>query len=55
MNGNFLYRTVWYELLLGEWPFWGQPSEVIIWQVGKGVKQSLINLQASKEIKVCFK
>jgi kinase suppressor of Ras 2 len=52
-NFEFLkIRTVWYELLMGEWPFKGQPSEVIIWQVGKGMKQSLINLQASKEIKV---
>lgn len=37
---------------MGEWPFKGQPPEVIIWQVGKGMKQSLRNLQASKEIKV---
>ncbi|XP_054155445.1 kinase suppressor of Ras 2-like [Oppia nitens] len=47
----YAFGTVWYELLLGEWPFKGQPSEVIIWQVGKGVKQSLMNLQASKEVK----
>ncbi|CAG2110626.1 unnamed protein product, partial [Medioppia subpectinata] len=47
----YAFGTVWYELLLGEWPFKGQPSEVIIWQVGKGVKQSLINLQTSKEVK----
>jgi kinase suppressor of Ras 2 len=47
----FAFGTVLYELLLGEWPFKGQPSEVIVWQVGKGIKQSLTNLQASKEIK----
>jgi len=47
----FAFGTVWYELLLGEWPFKGQPPEVIIWQVAKGIKQSLINLQASKEVK----
>lgn len=46
------YRTVWYELLCGEWPFKGQPPEAIIWQVGKGMKQTLANLQASREVKV---
>ncbi|RWS24199.1 Kinase suppressor of Ras 1-like protein [Leptotrombidium deliense] len=45
------FRTVWYELLLGDWPFKGESPEVIIWQVAKGIKQSLVNLQASKEIK----
>jgi hypothetical protein len=44
--------TVWYELLCGEYPFKGQPPEAIIWQVGKGVKQSLANMQASRDIKV---
>ncbi|VVC90852.1 unnamed protein product [Leptidea sinapis] len=43
--------TVWYELLCGEYPFKGQPAEAIIWQVGKGVKQSLANMQASRDIK----
>ncbi|KAI1293633.1 Kinase suppressor of Ras 1 [Halotydeus destructor] len=47
----FAFGTVWYELLFSDWPFKGQPSESIIWQVGKGMKQSLTNLQASKEIK----
>jgi len=47
----YAFGTVWYELLMGEWPFKGQPAEVIIWQIGKGMKQSLKNLQASKEIK----
>lgn len=46
------YRTVWYELLCGEWPFKGQPPEAIIWQVGKGMKQTLANLQASRDVKV---
>lgn len=45
-------RTVWYELLCGEWPFKGQPPEAIIWQVGKGMKQPLANLQASRDVKV---
>lgn len=46
------YSTVWYELLCGEYPFKGQPPEAVIWQVGKGVKQSLNNMQASRDIKV---
>lgn len=53
----FSDRTVWYELLCGEWPFKGQPPEAIIWQVGKGMKQPLANLQASRDVKVhtCLK
>ena len=45
------FSTVWYELLYGEWPFKGQPPEVILWQVGRGMKPSLNNLQASKDVK----
>ncbi|ERL91017.1 hypothetical protein D910_08359, partial [Dendroctonus ponderosae] len=44
-------HTVWYELLCGEWPFKNQPPEAVIWQVGKGIKQPLANLQASAEVK----
>ncbi|KAJ8923037.1 hypothetical protein NQ315_001585 [Exocentrus adspersus] len=33
------------------WPFKGQPPEAIIWQVGKGMKQPLANLQASRDVK----
>ncbi|XP_028176631.1 kinase suppressor of Ras 2 [Ostrinia furnacalis] len=47
----YAFGTVWYELLCGEYPFKGQPPEAIIWQVGKGVKQSLANMQASRDIK----
>ncbi|RWS08806.1 Kinase suppressor of Ras 2-like protein [Dinothrombium tinctorium] len=47
----FAFGTVWYELLMGEWPFRGEAPEVIIWQVAKGIKQPLVNLQCSKEIK----
>ncbi|XP_074604855.1 kinase suppressor of Ras 2-like [Brevipalpus obovatus] len=47
----YAFGTVWYELLNGDWPFKSQPPEVIIWQVGKGAKQTLVNLQSSKEIK----
>ncbi|XP_042909268.2 kinase suppressor of Ras 2 [Parasteatoda tepidariorum] len=47
----FAFGTVWYELLCGEWPFHGQPPEAIIWQVGKGMKQTLANIQASRDVK----
>ncbi|KAF7411196.1 hypothetical protein HZH66_000092 [Vespula vulgaris] len=47
----YAFGTVWYELLCGEWPFKGQPPEAIIWQVGKGMKQPLANLQASRDVK----
>lgn len=49
-----IVRTVWYELLYGEWPFKGQPPETIVWQVSHGIKPSLSNLQASKDVKVCI-
>nr|XP_049694019.1 kinase suppressor of Ras 2 isoform X2 [Helicoverpa armigera] len=47
----YAFGTVWYELLCGEYPFKSQPPEAVIWQVGKGVKQSLANMQASRDIK----
>ncbi|XP_076341021.1 kinase suppressor of Ras 2-like isoform X1 [Tachypleus tridentatus] len=47
----YAFGTVWYELLYGEWPFHGQPPEGIIWQVGKGMKQPLTNIQASQDVK----
>lgn len=47
----YAFGTVWYELLCGEWPFKGQTPEAIIWQVGKGMKQPLANLQASRDVK----
>ncbi|XP_046390732.1 kinase suppressor of Ras 2 [Ischnura elegans] len=47
----YAFGTVWYELLCGDWPFKAQPPEAIIWQVGKGMKQSLANLQASRDVK----
>lgn len=47
----YAFGTVWYELLCGEWPFKKQPPEAIIWQVGKGMKQSLTNIQVSRDVK----
>lgn len=52
INQDLNFSTVWYELLCGEWPFKGQPPEAIIWQVGRGMKQTLANLQASRDVKV---
>lgn len=50
----FLYRTIWYEMCSGSWPFKKQIPEAIIWQVGKGMKQSLANVDVPREVKVCF-
>ncbi|CAH1801681.1 unnamed protein product [Owenia fusiformis] len=47
----YAFGTVWYELLTGEWPFRSLPPEAIIWQVGKGIKQSLASMQASRDVK----
>ncbi|XKL63629.1 hypothetical protein PGB90_005993 [Kerria lacca] len=47
----YAFGTVWYELLCGEWPFTTQEPEAVIWQVGKGVKPSLANLEASRDVK----
>lgn len=47
----FAFGTVWYELLCGEFPFKSQSPESIIWQVGRGMKQTLANLQASRDVK----
>lgn len=52
MRDSLFTRTVWYELLCGEWPHKGLPPEAIIWQVGRGMKPSLANLQASRDVKV---
>ncbi|XP_013405438.1 kinase suppressor of Ras 2 [Lingula anatina] len=47
----YAFGTVWYEMFCGEWPFKNQPPESIIWQVGRGMKQSLGNVNASKDVK----
>ena len=46
-----LFRTIWYELLCGKWPFKEESSEADIWQIGKGMKQPLANLQTSRDVK----
>ena len=50
----YIFRTVWYELICYELPFKGQPAESIVWQVGKGLKQSLGCIQSSSDVKVCI-
>ncbi|XP_074642456.1 kinase suppressor of Ras 2-like isoform X2 [Tubulanus polymorphus] len=47
----YAFGTVWYELLSGDWPFKNLPPESIIWQVGKGMKQSLMHVTASRDVK----
>lgn len=47
----FAFGTVWYKLLCGDFPFKSQPPEAIIRQVGRGMKQTLANLQASRDVK----
>lgn len=47
----YAFGTVWYEMCSGSWPFKKLIPEAIIWQVGKGVKQSLANIDVSREVK----
>ncbi|XP_076845981.1 kinase suppressor of Ras 2 isoform X1 [Brachyhypopomus gauderio] len=46
----FAFGTIWYELHAREWPFKNQPAEVIIWQVGSGMKPNLTHIGMGKEI-----
>uniref|UniRef100_A0A8C2I097 non-specific serine/threonine protein kinase n=1 Tax=Cyprinus carpio TaxID=7962 RepID=A0A8C2I097_CYPCA len=46
----FAFGTIWYELHAREWPFKNQPAEVIIWQVGSGMKPNLTQIGMGKEI-----
>jgi len=47
----YSFGTIWYELLTGDMPYKNPHPEITIWQVGRGLKQPLINLQAPREIK----
>uniref|UniRef100_A0AAQ4QF25 non-specific serine/threonine protein kinase n=1 Tax=Gasterosteus aculeatus aculeatus TaxID=481459 RepID=A0AAQ4QF25_GASAC len=46
----FAFGTVWYELHAREWPYKSQPAEVIIWQIGSGMKPNLSQTGMGKEI-----
>ncbi|XP_051924869.1 kinase suppressor of Ras 2 isoform X1 [Hippocampus zosterae] len=46
----FAFGTIWFELHAREWPYKSQPAEVIMWQVGSGVKPSLAHAGMGKEI-----
>ena len=46
------FSTVCYELLANAWPFHEYPVESIVYQVGKGSKQSLSKLDVAREMKV---
>lgn len=47
----YAFGTLWYELLTGDLPYRNSCPEITIWQVGRGLKQPLVNLQAPREIK----
>lgn len=47
----YAFGTIWYELLTSDMPYRNPSPEITIWQVGRGLKQPLINLQAPREIK----
>jgi len=55
----YAFGTIWFELLTGEWPWKQQPPETVIWSVGRGMRPSLANLQASRDVKdilvLCWK
>ncbi|XP_033627468.1 kinase suppressor of Ras 2-like isoform X1 [Asterias rubens] len=51
MSDVYAFGTIWYELLAGDLPFHKQAAESIIWRVGKGIKQPLSSLQASRDVK----
>ncbi|XP_075881913.1 kinase suppressor of Ras 2 isoform X2 [Nelusetta ayraudi] len=46
----FAFGTVWFELHAREWPYKSQPAEVIIWQIGNGMKPNLTPTGMGKEI-----
>ncbi|XP_071753830.1 kinase suppressor of Ras 2 isoform X2 [Centroberyx gerrardi] len=46
----FAFGTIWYELHAREWPYKSQPAEVIIWQIGSGMKPNLTQTGMGKEI-----
>lgn len=48
----FRRSTIWYELHAREWPYKSQPAEVIIWQIGSGMKPNLAQTGMGKEILV---
>jgi kinase suppressor of Ras 2 len=47
----YAFGTIWFELLTGEFSWKNQPPETIIWMAGRGMKPSLANLQASRDVK----
>ncbi|XP_031637320.1 kinase suppressor of Ras 2-like [Contarinia nasturtii] len=47
----FAFGTIWYELLCGEFPFKGQAAESTIYQIGRGMKYTLANVQVSRDVK----
>ncbi|XP_062308095.1 kinase suppressor of Ras 2 [Osmerus eperlanus] len=46
----FAFGTIWYELHAREWPYKNQPAEVILWQVGSGMRPNLTQIGMGREI-----
>ncbi|XP_061788459.1 kinase suppressor of Ras 2-like isoform X2 [Nerophis lumbriciformis] len=46
----FAFGTIWYELHAREWPYKSQPAEVMVWQIGSGMKPNLAHSGMGKEI-----
>lgn len=47
----YAFGTVWFEMCSGGWPFKKIMLESVIYQVGKGLKQSLAHLELNPEVK----
>lgn len=47
----YAFGTIWYELLCGEFPFKHQSVASTIYQIGRGMKYTLANVQASRDVK----
>lgn len=47
----YAFGTIWYELLTNDLPYRNSRPEITIWQVGRGLKQPLVNVHAPKEMK----
>lgn len=50
----YSFGTVWFELLAGHRPFDKFTTEPIIWQIGRGYKQPLSEVEISREMKDIF-
>lgn len=47
----FAFGTIWFELITYEFPFGHSLPDPIIWQVGRGIRGPLNNVNATREVK----